>query len=532
MGEYGTIFTTDSVKRQLLENNRDYKNQQTWKTAFANTDLSAARQQNNLTSSYDNAVLSAYDSYLKQGTQMGNSNLVGSGVNAFTAENQAALTSAYDKYKSSYNEGTATIEADRLERQGRIDKALTTQAKNTVDYTLSTVGYLKKTYDDYVAGKNTLFDNKQWSKYLVNKSNLSKDEQTRFSELEKLIKTNKDGTAKTESDGTIRFKGDNTKLTNEYNALKTKAGEGVTSDKDVRLMTKDELFAPRFEEVDDGKGGKTKEWLSLFDDENNLTSRGVDFFDQMQNQNIDANSFGSYLADTNKELLSWATEYNPYDFNAAGTNVGSVKKFQGMSATDNTYSFAERFGGFTTKEVDNIFSGFKAKTDALVSAMGDAKKNGKNIVTDVQGLVGEIKNIATELGIDKDFEKQTGVSFAELENLMSEKLLGTTSEKDMDVATLSAALSGAGVGAAGGAGIGAKIGGSVGVGGGLLGGGIGAIIGAGVGAISGIIAQSGEKKRSQKQNEELANQAKVEYEKLLTSMIQYSHQKRAYSQSF
>lgn len=379
---YGTVFTTEDMKRQLYNLNRNYNNKKTWSNLFADAGINAQQQINQSNYDYANAMSQAYLSSLNSNSLVAGSNVIGGNKQALIDQNSLALRDAFDTYAKQHASNVSQISANLSQQNAAIDEALTTQAKNTVDYANAHYDYLTRLYEMYENGENELFNNANWQKYL----HAERDE---------------DGKIVTDGNGNIVYD---------------------------RLLTWNELATA----AKDEKG----EWLSLYDEDDNLTIRGADFFDQMENELADTGkglSFGEYLSEANPDLLDWSMTYNPYDVTEARTNAGSFKTMFGMTSKDEEYTWAERLGGFTSGELENTFSKFtdyaKEYSEIVDKTGGGARNKRKAAIT--KDMANEVLRLTDELGITNDIEETIGVSIKDLALQIEESYEGMFSGWDL-----------------------------------------------------------------------------------------------------
>lgn len=507
---YGMVYTSDSAKKHLLENNRDYNNRLTWQNLFNNNALSAQRAENKLVQQYTDASAAAYVAYMQNQNAIRNSGVVGVGQKTLLEENNQALVDAYNSYRSNLQEGTTAIQNAALEQEEAINSALQEQADYTAEYANAHYGYLTELYNRYEQGENTLFDEgSQWYKYTTAQPMLDEE-----------------GNVMLDDEGNII-----------YDAR--------------RLKTWDELANAAYDEIQNADGTTSKEYSSLYDENNNLTMAGVDFFDQLENQiaNEGGYSWGDYLNETNPELATWANTYNPYNYTQDGTNAGTMRTMFGMMSTDYAYEFAERMGGLTSKQLDETYSKFTEFSNELATKLEDANgKLGDNDVhKSIQETTTEITELMDEFGISddltEDLQSEYGITLEDLTNAIQEYVNQSYSSGDISAASAGAgAGAGAGTGVLGGALSGAAAtaiisatgattsGALLGASAGSAAGPIGAVIGAVVGLISGIIVgavQTAEtKKAMKKQNYNVAVNMQSTYNQLLSALTNYSEYKK------
>jgi hypothetical protein len=226
-------------------------------------------------------------------------------------------------------------------------------------------------------------------------------------------------------------------------------------------------------------------------------------------------SYQSWLRETNPELYNWSQTYNPYDYNPyidpntgeiKNTNIGSFRTMVGLTSSDQTYSFIERYGGLTEKELNNMFDDFYTDINNI------STKNFDKASADLDVIVTDIKNLTDKLGMSEDVEKAIG-GWDNLKNEISNyanNVINSVSNEDTWAGVTQGLIAGATIGAAGG---------FIGSGIGLLIGAAGGLIGAAVGA-----GRTAEKKRAA-QDAAIAN-AKNSYTQAITMLIEYAKSER------
>lgn len=293
------------------------------------------------------------------------------------------------------------------------------------------------------------------------------------------------------------------------------------------LKSWEELTTPTYETYTDEEGNVVKDWTSLFDDEGNLTIVGADFYDQMMNQlayegnvlkvgedSYTLPTFGDWLSKENEELYEWSQSYNPYNYTEAGTQLGSFKTMVGLTSTDYKYQFIERYSGFTKKQLESKFDTFESKVEDIVTKMNkDDGDDTTSYMYDIKSLVSDVETVAKELGIYED------INFDEVRNTIQYYI---NNAENIDNEALEIYLGTTGTAAAMGAAAGSFLG-PVGAGFGAL---IGGLIGAGIGTVG---AAEADKKYTEARRE-YGIKAKNTYMNLITTMVQYSEQKRRQKQ--
>ena len=312
---YGYIQTADNVARQLKELNRDYTGRKTWGKLYGAIDIQRQDAIADLTYDYEEQLAKAYSTAYGEKSLIANSALGSGFKDRAESDIDLALQEAFASYKRNYISSADTVNANALKLTGEIDKALTDEAQNYVDYEASAYSYLQYLYNQavppidakYEANSElaTLFkDDPNWSKFVV-----------------------------TEKDA-----------------------EGVET---KRLMTEQELRARNYDLDDKGQG--------------TLNRVGVDFYDQMLNglsQEGNEYGFHAWLSKENPELYNWSVSGDAYNVTDAGTKMGSFKKMMGLQSTDDEYKFIERFGGLSPDEI-------KANVNSFTSGLKDIVNTGE-----------------------------------------------------------------------------------------------------------------------------------------------------------
>lgn len=465
---YGLVYTASQAKQQLLNQNRDYNNRLTWQSMLNANSQAARRAEDQLIKQYTDASVEAYTSYLQNQSAIKNSQVVGQSKDVLLNENEQTLLEIYNSYKQSLNDGMGDIATAETQGAENINTLLEEQAQMTADYTNAHYSYLQALYDKYLAGENDYFnEGNQWNKY------------TTFDQLK-------------DENG---------------NPVYDENGQPVLDETSPRLMNWDELSNPQY---------------GFYNADGTLTLKGVDFFDQLENQIANEGegySWGQYLTETNPELAEWANSYNPYNYTQDGTNAGTMRTMYGMMSTDDMYSFAERFGGLNEQQINDMYSSYTEASQELADAItSSGKDSGKSQIQAVSNYVNNIGEMADELGIKQDIEKELGMPFEQLSDEID--ILINQSKDSGEMAADWFARFGAYTAgfAVAGASLGTSFAG--------VGAGIGAALGAILGAIGGIIDASIKTDEQRNLNKSLAEQSQQMYQNLLNTMVAYSQSKR------
>lgn len=375
--EYGRIFDASQIKSQLSEANRDYLGRKTWKSLYGSINLNEQNQLGQLQTNYAQAVSKAYAQAQASNASIAASNL-GQGYKAAAMSDiDVALQQAYDSYRNSYLEGAAEVQNTAAQAIQKVSDAQTTQAENYKKLADKPYDYLKYLFDKYSEGaaEDNPFLNDDplnilWRRY------------------------------------TYRYYDPN----DPAYEINKKLGVNY----ETRLRDWSDIQS------------------EMFDEQGNLTQFGTDFYKQMLNQNAyEGNtelSFGRWLANTDKDLYDWSQSYNPYDFTGAGTNLGSFKTFVGIGSTEETYKFIDAFSGMNEEQVNDMFSNITKKAEEIGKNISDKYgvsdlrrgKDSEKIIAQYNDLINDVRDIFDRMGVTEDFEKETGIKFSELADVMQE----------------------------------------------------------------------------------------------------------------
>lgn len=265
---------------------------------------------------------------------------------------------------------------------------------------------------------------------------------------------------------------------------------------------------------------ENKEWTGMYDKEGNITIKGIDFYDQMFNalaNTQQGQSYGNWLAKKDPELYNWLSTSN---------NFAQIKEMFGMKGTDEDYSFIERFGGMSKKDLDKQFSSFQntlSGIDKLISSSNGT--NSEQVQTAITNATNELKRVADSLGITRQIESSMGMSFDDLGRYYGSTVNTAVSEGQMAGTGVASTLSSVGVGAL----VGAKVVGAstllatkIGSAAGPVGAAIGALVGAVIGI--GLSVDNANKQKSLNKVKEQA--ARDAYNDLVTSFVKFAETER------
>ena len=458
---YGPVYTSESLKQQLKNANRDYYGRKTWQDLYGNISLAEQQSLSALKEDYTSAIGEAYTSSLKNEQNILSSNLAEGYKTEALIANENALEEAFMSYKQNYLSNVAEIESNTAKANQQVTSALETEANYTKLMAEAPYQYLQYMYENY--GDTELFNEQLWKRYLNETPILNEKGEQQYDEQG-----------------------------NPLYDKSLKSWEEI-----VNLGARDE---------------KTGEWIGLFDASGNLTIKGQDFYDQMMNQMSYEGrneSFWSWLNKENEELYNWSQSYNPYDYTEQGSNIGSFRTMLGLTSTDEQYSFIERFGGLSEKEVNNMFSNFTNKVEEF-SKFNDTWKAGK-FTKNVTDVVNEIKNLTTKLGIENDIGNEFG-GWDKLEKELEKLISQTKTSSEQGFKNIGYTLGG-----------GALLGGTSFARSGNLALTLASAIS---GAVVGTITAISETNTQEKLNKQSIEKSKELYLNLVNTLITYSQQKR------
>lgn len=146
----------------------------------------------------------------------------------------------------------------------------------------------------------------------------------------------------------------------------------------------------------------------LYDEHGNLTKAGVDFFDQLEHDDLLMDySFGDYLQAEDPDLYNWAVSDNPYNFaqNRAGLNINDAtfREMVGQSSLDEQYTYLENQYGLNEGQLNDMSQRYQTMYDTLVDyAMRDdldKERYTENIRTITRNFANELTTLVKELGL-------------------------------------------------------------------------------------------------------------------------------------
>lgn len=411
----GYIQTSDQAKK-FLQDMRNATGSRSFGSLYAANELAGMKAEQQVEQQYGEQIGQAYKSAMAQRSNILSSNLGTGYKEAMLGDTDQYLAKAYDQYMSKLSQSKQAIASSVSKANEAVTGQLEKQAANVLE--------LNKSYSPY-------------SEYYLEwiRNNLSEEE---YSEIV--------NSADWKNYMTADF-GDDAETKARYDELVALEEEGKLSPEQevelkelrasyYRLKSEEELATPAYvEEVNPETGETYKHWTSIVDDQGNLTEAGINYYDFLENYAATRQGKGpsweQYLSETNPELLDWAKTYNPY---LAGTEdpfwAGTMRTAHGTVSNDYKYTFLERMGGLSSKQIDSVFGDINKLTNKSIDDIG---------VNDVKGFISQYRKLAEQAGLESvDWEaldKQADVYLQKIKDY----------EKEIKSAKIGAGIGGAAI---------------------------------------------------------------------------------------
>lgn len=411
----GYIQTSDQAKK-FLQGMRNATGSRSFGSLYAANELAGMKAEQQVEQQYGEQIGQAYKSAMAQRSNILSSNLGTGYKDAMLGDTDQYLTKAYDQYMSKLSQSKQAIASSVSKANEAVTEELDKTAANVLE--------LNKSYSPY-------------SEYYMEwlKNNLSEDE---YSEVV--------NSADWKNYMTADF-GDDAETKARYDELTSLEEAGTLSPEQetelkalrasyYRLKSEQELTTPAYvEEVDPETGETYKHWTSIVDDQGNLTEAGINYYDFLENYAATRKDAGpsweQYLSETNPELLDWAKTYNPY---LAGTKdpfwAGTMRMAHGTMSNDYKYTFLERMGGLSSKQIDSVFGDINKLTNKSIDDIN---------VNDVKGFISQYRKLAEQAGLEKvdwdALDKQADVYLQQIKDY----------EKEIKSAKIGAGIGGAAI---------------------------------------------------------------------------------------
>ena len=411
----GYIQTSDQAKK-FLQDMRNATGSRSFGSLYAANELAGMKAEQQVEQQYGEQIGQAYKSAMAQRSNILSSNLGTGYKDAMLGDTDQYLSKAYDQYMSKLSQSKQAIASSVGKANEAVTSELEKQAANVLEYNKAAPKYA-----DYYMNwlKNNLSEEEyseivnsaDWKNYMTADFGDDAETKARYDELTSLEEA---GTLSPEQETELK------QLRASY----------------YRLKSEQELTTPAYvEEVDPETGETYKHWTSIVDDQGNLTEPGINYYDFLENYAATRKDAGpsweQYLSETNPELLDWAKTYNPY---LAGTKdpfwAGTMRTAHGTMSNDYKYTFLERMGGLSSKQIDSVFGDINKLTNKSIDDIN---------VNDVKGFISQYRKLAEQAGLEKvdwdALDKQADVYLQQIKDY----------EKEIKSAKIGAGIGGAAI---------------------------------------------------------------------------------------
>ena len=323
--QYGMNILASDMRNILERNDRLQNGVRTWRKLFGNASLANQAQMSALQNDYSEAITQAYKANLAQ-----RNSILGAGLSAGSTKqmldaNRQNLHDAYRQYIQNYAQDVSAQAENYGQELSTIESALTERAKNLSNLYNSAYDYLSNRLSTATMSRD-----------LIDKPLYDEDENFLGYEQETLdyLKENKMDWLR-DAEGNLL----------SWNAISNQ----------------------------------------LLNPDGTLNAKGTEFFDKMFNaapqgylddKGNRIESFDEWLSKENADLRSWAAGQDAYNFNLAGTNLGTAKINAGMESTD----FSGTHHGHLS-ENDMISSDLLDANKSLSGAVDKLNNAQKNLET-------------------------------------------------------------------------------------------------------------------------------------------------------
>ena len=373
----GYIQTSDQAKK-FLQGMRNATGSRSFGSLYAANELAGARAEQQVEQQYGEQIGQAYKTAMAQRSNILSSNLGTGYKDAMLGDTDQYLSKAYDQYMSKLSQSKQAIASNVGKANEVVTDELEKQAANVLEYNKAApkyadyyINWLKNNLSEEEYSK--IVNSADWKNYMT--ADFGDDAETK-ARYDELISLEEAGTLSPEQEAELK------QLRASY----------------YRLKSEQELTTPAYvEEVDPETGETYKHWTSIVDDQGNLTEAGINYYDFLENYAATRKDAGpsweQYLSETNPELLDWAKTYNPY---LAGTKdpfwAGTMRTAHGTMSDDYKYTFLERMGGLSSKQIDSVFADINKLTNKSIDDIN---------VNDVKGFISQYRKFAEQVGLEK-----------------------------------------------------------------------------------------------------------------------------------
>lgn len=411
----GYIQTSDQAKK-FLQDMRNATGSRSFGSLYAANELAGMKAEQQVEQQYGEQIGQAYKSAMAQRSNILSSNLGTGYKEAMLSDTEQYLSKAYDQYMSKLSQSKQAIASSVGKANEAVTSELEKQAANVLELNKSYSPY-SEYYMEWIRNNlseeeySEIVNSADWKNYMTADFGDDAETQARYNELAALEEA---GTLSPEQEAELK------QLRASY----------------YRLKSEEELTTPAYvEEVDPETGETYKHWTSIVDDQGNLTEAGINYYDFLENyaatRQDKGPSWEQYLSETNPELLDWAKTYNPY---LAGTEdpfwAGTMRTAHGTVSNDYKYTFLERMGGLSSKQIDSVFGDINKLTNKSIDDIN---------VNDVKGFISQYRKLAEQAGLESvdwdALDKQADVYLQQIKDY----------EKEIKSAKIGAGIGGAAI---------------------------------------------------------------------------------------
>lgn len=396
----GYIQTSDQAKK-FLQDMRNATGSRSFGSLYAANELAGMKAEQQVEQQYGEQIGQAYKSAMAQRFNILSSNLGTGYKEAMLGDTDQYLSKAYDQYMSKLSQSKQAIASSVSKANEAVTEKLDKTAANVLELNKSYSPY-SEYYMEWIRNNlseeeySEIVNSADWRNYMTADFGDDAETQARYNEL---VALEEEGKLSPEQEAELK------ELRTSY----------------YRLKSEQELTTPAYvEEVDPETGETYKHWTSLVDDQGNLTEAGINYYDFLENYAATRQGKGpsweQYLSETNPELLDWAKTYNPY---LAGAEdpfwAGTMRTAHGTVSNDYKYTFLERMGGLSSKQIDSVFGDINKLTNKSIDDIN---------VNDVKGFISQYKKLAEQAGLESvDWEaldKQADVYLQQIKDYEKE----------------------------------------------------------------------------------------------------------------
>lgn len=360
-----SIIAEQDLSRDIYEANSGYRQYY--------GQMNFARQANELGSaaSYNEAISNAYMTNQKQQNIVAQSEYGAQGQRNLNQQLNAALSNAYDTYRSQHTQGVAEmgqkVDASIGEVAGDLRKTGQELGSKYAQYQegafrwledLNQQGFLNKggQFDSYEEYQNH-FANNTYMQYLEDYANDTRTRSVKGPQLTEEEFLEKKGEELSEGEWRAAW-------ANQQVFKDVFDAEGN--------INEDKLKTAIFSQLDeDGNIMKDEAGNPIITAD--LNTKGIEMLDKLNSLSSEEyGSYSSWLAKENPELYQWSVQRAML---GNGTNAAAAMANMGA---DGVYSFMERFGGLSQQETEKLFGDFELVTERVDRKGNIAETSKKN----------------------------------------------------------------------------------------------------------------------------------------------------------